>query len=82
MVYHYYFVRIAAGNFFHYQQNSGRQLIGLLQSVIFSESPMKWISHIFWLKPLKLVFSNLKRKIPINFKRKCQKFNAKRRPFD
>jgi hypothetical protein len=28
------------------------------------------------------VFSNLKRKIPINLKIKCQKFNAKRRPFD
>jgi hypothetical protein len=32
--------------------------------------PLNWISHIFWLKPLKPVFWGFKEQVPFNFKNK------------
>jgi hypothetical protein len=45
-------------------------------------APLNWISHIFWLQPLKLVFCNLMSKFSLNLKIKYQWFNAKGRPLD
>jgi hypothetical protein len=45
-------------------------------------APLNWISHIFWLKPLKSVFCDLKSKFPLILKIQYQQFNAKGRPFD
>jgi hypothetical protein len=33
-------------------------------------APLKWISHIFWLEPLKPVFWQFKEQVPFNFKNK------------
>jgi hypothetical protein len=33
-------------------------------------TPLNWIRHIFWLKPLKLVFLRFKEQVPFNFKNK------------
>jgi hypothetical protein len=33
-------------------------------------APLNWISHIFWLKPLELVFLRFKEQVPLNFKNK------------
>jgi hypothetical protein len=33
-------------------------------------APLNWISHIFWLKPLKPVFCNLKSKFSVSLKNK------------
>jgi hypothetical protein len=38
-----------------------------------AEAPCKLISYIFWLKPLKLVFSNLKSKFPGNIRIQYQR---------
>jgi hypothetical protein len=45
-------------------------------------APLKWISHIFWLKPMKLVFGNLKSKFPLILKIEYQWFNGNERPLD
>jgi hypothetical protein len=45
-------------------------------------APLNWISHIFWLKPLKPVFCDLKSKFPLNLKIKYQRFNGNGRPLD
>jgi predicted nucleic acid-binding Zn ribbon protein len=42
-----------------------------------AEAPSIFISHIFWLKPLKLFFCNLKSKLPLKLKVKYQWFNIK-----
>jgi hypothetical protein len=49
---------------FHYQFFAG-------------EAPCVLISHIFLLKPLKLVICDLKSKFPLNLKVKYQRFNVK-----
>jgi hypothetical protein len=45
-------------------------------------APLNWISHIFWLKPLKPVFYDLKSKFPLILKIKYQRFNGNERPLD
>jgi hypothetical protein len=45
-------------------------------------APSKWISHIFWLKPLKPIFGDLKCKFHLIFKIKYQLFNGNGRPFN
>jgi hypothetical protein len=39
-------------------------------------APLNWISHIFWLKPLKPFFCKLKSKSPLILKIKYQWFNG------
>jgi hypothetical protein len=46
------------------------------------DNPLKCISNIFQLKPLKSMFCNLKSKFPLNVQIKYQLFNVKGRPFD
>jgi hypothetical protein len=46
------------------------------------DAPLNWISHIFWLKLLKLVFCILKSKFPLILKIKYQRFNGNGRPLD
>jgi hypothetical protein len=45
-------------------------------------APLNWISHIFWLKPLKPVFWDLKRKFPLILKIKYQRLIGIGRPLD
>jgi hypothetical protein len=45
-------------------------------------APLNWISHIFWLKPLKPFFCDLKSKFPLILKIKYQQFNGNGRPLD
>jgi hypothetical protein len=45
-------------------------------------APLNWISHIFWLKPLKPVFCDLKRKFTLILKIKYQRLNGNGRPLD
>jgi hypothetical protein len=42
-----------------------------------AEAPCVLISHIFLLKPLKLVICDLKSKFPLNLKIKYQRLNVK-----
>jgi hypothetical protein len=44
-------------------------------------APLNWISHIFWLKPLKPVFCDLKSKSPLILKIKYQQFQCERKTF-
>jgi hypothetical protein len=43
---------------------------------------LNWISNIFWLKPLKLVFCDLKSKFPLILKIKYQLFNGNGKSLD
>jgi hypothetical protein len=45
-------------------------------------TPLKWISHIFWLTLLEPVFNNSKSKFPFNKKIKYQQFDANGKPFN
>jgi hypothetical protein len=45
-------------------------------------TPLNWISHKFWLKPLKQIFLHLKSKFPLILKIKYQQFNGNGRPLD
>jgi hypothetical protein len=45
-------------------------------------TPLNWISHIFWLKPLKPFFYDLKSKFLLILKIKYQRFNGNGRPLD
>jgi hypothetical protein len=45
-------------------------------------APLNCISYIFWLKPLKQVFGDLKSKFPLILKIKYQQFNGNGRPLD
>jgi hypothetical protein len=45
-------------------------------------APLNWISHIFWLKPLKPFFFYLKSKFPLILKIKYQRFNGNGRSLD
>ncbi len=45
-------------------------------------APMKWVSHMFWLKPLRPVFCNLKSKFSLTLKIKHQQFNRNERPLN
>jgi hypothetical protein len=53
-----------------------------LLSFFAAGTPLKWISHTFWLKPLKPAFCTSKSKFPFNVKKKYQRFYAKGRPYD
>jgi hypothetical protein len=70
-----------------YRHNSGKPIsaiswLAYRYQLFAVGTPLNWISHIFWLKPLKLVFCDLKRKFSLNKKIKYQRFNAKGRPFN
>jgi hypothetical protein len=54
--------------------------MGLPLSVICSGCPIERESHKFWLKLLKLVFSNITSKFLYNVNIKYQQINAKGRP--
>jgi hypothetical protein len=58
--------------------------MGLPLSVLCSGSHMYTVLiwHIFWLKPLKPHFCDLKSKFPLNLKIKYQQFNVWWRPLD
>jgi hypothetical protein len=45
-------------------------------------APLICISHIFWLKPLKPFFCDLKSKFPLILTIKYQQFNGNGRPLD
>jgi hypothetical protein len=47
-----------------------------------ASAQLNWISHIFWLKPLKPVFCDLKSKFALILKIKYQWFNGNGRPLD
>jgi hypothetical protein len=70
-----------------YQQNSGKPIFAISWLVCRYQlyaagAPLIWISHIFWLKPLKPVLCDLRGKFPFNVKINYWRFNAKGRPFD
>jgi hypothetical protein len=56
--------------------------MGFPLSVLAAGALLNWISHIFWFKPLKPVYCDLKRKFALILKIKCQRFNGNGRPFD
>jgi hypothetical protein len=71
----------------HYWVNSSKPISALSQlascyQLFVAGAPLKWISHIFWLKPLDPVFGNLKSKFPLLLKIKYQRFNGNERPHD
>jgi hypothetical protein len=51
--------------YFRYQHNSGKPIsaiswLAYRYQLFAAGAPLNWISHIFWLKPLKLVSLRLK----------------------
>jgi hypothetical protein len=70
-----------------YRHNSGKPISAISwlaypYQLFAAGAPLNWISHIFWLKPLKPVFVIKRVTSPLNLKRDYQWFNVKARPID
>ncbi len=50
-------------------------MIGLRYQLFAADTPLKLISHIFCLKPLKTIIWNLKDEVPLNFQKSTQRPN-------
>jgi hypothetical protein len=63
-----------------FQHNSGKPIstiswLAYRYQLFAADTPLNWISHIFWLKPPKPVSCDLKSKFPLFLKIKYQGFN-------